>query len=37
MKSIETIATVTKDGKITVQLPPDIPAGVSFNNFFSSQ
>ncbi|HYW19757.1 MAG TPA: hypothetical protein VE956_10675 [Nodularia sp. (in: cyanobacteria)] len=27
MKSIETIATVTKDGKITVQLPPDIPAG----------
>jgi hypothetical protein len=27
MKSIETIATVTADGKITVQLPPDIPAG----------
>ena len=27
MKSIETIATVTKDGKITVQLPLDIPAG----------
>ncbi|MCG6137914.1 MAG: hypothetical protein MET45_25310 [Nostoc sp. LLA-1] len=27
MKTIETIATVTKDGKITVQLPPDIPAG----------
>ena len=27
MKTIETIATVTADGKITVQLPPDIPAG----------
>lgn len=27
MKSIETIATVTKDGKITVQLPLDIPEG----------
>lgn len=27
MKAIETIATVTADGKITVQLPPDIPAG----------
>ncbi|ARV58728.1 hypothetical protein BZZ01_08820 [Nostocales cyanobacterium HT-58-2] len=27
MKTIETIATVTEDGKITVQLPPDIPAG----------
>jgi hypothetical protein len=27
MKTIETIATVTTDGKITVQLPPDIPAG----------
>ncbi|MBW4627983.1 MAG: hypothetical protein KME49_21345 [Brasilonema octagenarum HA4186-MV1] len=27
MKIIETIATVTEDGKITIQLPPDIPAG----------
>ncbi len=27
MKAIETIATVTEDGKLTVQLPPDIPAG----------
>ncbi|NMG22109.1 hypothetical protein [Brasilonema bromeliae] len=27
MKVIETIATVTEDGKMTVQLPPDIPAG----------
>jgi hypothetical protein len=27
MKAIEIIATVTADGKITVQLPPDIPAG----------
>jgi hypothetical protein len=27
MKTIETIATVTEDGKMTVQLPPDIPAG----------
>ncbi|MBD2559868.1 MULTISPECIES: hypothetical protein [Nostoc] len=27
MKSIETIATVTKDGKITAQLPLDIPEG----------
>ncbi|NMG22108.1 hypothetical protein [Brasilonema bromeliae] len=27
MKAITTIATVTEDGKITVQLPPDIPAG----------
>ncbi len=27
MKTIKTIATVTADGKITVQLPPDIPAG----------
>jgi hypothetical protein len=27
MKTIETVATVTADGKITVQLPPDIPAG----------
>ncbi|WP_445635159.1 hypothetical protein NSTC745_07088 [Nostoc sp. DSM 114161] len=27
MKSIETIATVTKDGKITAQLPFDIPEG----------
>ncbi|MEH2285075.1 MAG: hypothetical protein V7K90_27790 [Nostoc sp.] len=27
MKTIETIATVTKDGKITAQLPLDIPEG----------
>ncbi|MEH2046138.1 hypothetical protein [Nostoc sp.] len=27
MKSIETIATVSKDGKITAQLPLDIPDG----------
>ncbi|HLO83588.1 MAG TPA: hypothetical protein VK203_01065 [Nostocaceae cyanobacterium] len=27
MKSIETIVTVSPDGKFTVQLPPDIPAG----------
>lgn len=27
MKVIETIVTVTEDGKMTVQLPPDIPAG----------
>jgi len=27
MKSIETIATVTKDGKITAQLSLDIPEG----------
>ncbi len=27
MKTIETIATVTEDGKITLQLPADIPAG----------
>ncbi|MBC6432150.1 hypothetical protein FM036_15835 [Nostoc sp. HG1] len=27
MKSIETIATVTKDGKITAQLPLDIAEG----------
>ncbi|MEH2125773.1 hypothetical protein [Nostoc sp.] len=27
MKSIETIAIVTKDGKITAQLPLDIPEG----------
>ncbi|MGH8001914.1 MAG: hypothetical protein ACREPR_21420 [Brasilonema sp.] len=27
MKTIETIATVTADGKMTLQLPPDIPAG----------
>ncbi|MEH1908041.1 MAG: hypothetical protein V7L05_20830 [Nostoc sp.] len=27
MKSIETIGTVTKDGKITAQLPLDIPEG----------
>ncbi|WP_414584187.1 hypothetical protein [Scytonema sp. PCC 10023] len=27
MKAITTIATVTTDGKITLQLPSDIPAG----------
>ncbi|MDZ8026883.1 MAG: hypothetical protein RMY36_005540 [Nostoc sp. SerVER01] len=27
MKAIETIATVTKDGQITAQLPLDIPEG----------
>ncbi len=27
MKTIETIATVTADGKITLQLPADIPEG----------
>ena len=27
MKIIETIATVTEDGKITIQLPPEIPVG----------
>lgn len=27
MKSIETVATVTKDGKITAQLSIDIPEG----------
>ncbi|WP_341525336.1 hypothetical protein WKK05_22395 [Nostoc sp. UHCC 0302] len=27
MKTIETIATVTKDGKITAQIPLDIPEG----------
>ena len=27
MKTIQTIATVTADGKITLQLPADIPAG----------
>ena len=27
MKTIETIATVTADGKITLQLPADIPPG----------
>jgi len=27
MKTIETIATVTKDGKMTAQLPLDIPEG----------
>jgi len=27
MKAIATTATVTADGKITVQLPPDIPEG----------
>ncbi len=27
MRTIETTATVTSDGKMTVQLPPDIPEG----------
>ncbi|MBD2388078.1 hypothetical protein [Cylindrospermum sp. FACHB-282] len=27
MKKIETVVNVTPDGQITVQLPPDIPAG----------
>ena len=27
MRTIEITATVTADGKVTVQLPPDIPAG----------
>ncbi|KOP23487.1 hypothetical protein AMR41_26015 [Hapalosiphon sp. MRB220] len=27
MKTITTIGTVTADGKLTVQLPPDIPVG----------
>lgn len=27
MKTIETVVNVTPDGQITVQLPPDIPAG----------
>ncbi|NEU75916.1 hypothetical protein PI95_025990 [Hassallia byssoidea VB512170] len=27
MKAIQTTATVTSDGKITLQLPPDIPPG----------
>ncbi|MBW4642808.1 MAG: hypothetical protein KME23_07390 [Goleter apudmare HA4340-LM2] len=27
MKAIETIVTVTKDGKMTLQLPQDIPEG----------
>ena len=27
MKTIETTATVTSDGKMTVQVPPDIPEG----------
>jgi hypothetical protein len=27
MKAIETTATVTTDGKITVRVPPDIPPG----------
>lgn len=27
MKAIETTATVTADGFLTVQLPPDIPSG----------
>ena len=27
MRTIETTATVTNDGKMTVQLPPDIPEG----------
>ncbi|MBD0361457.1 MAG: hypothetical protein ICV55_01495 [Coleofasciculus sp. C3-bin4] len=27
MKTIETTVTVTADGKVTLQLPPDIPPG----------
>ena len=27
MRTIETIATVTEDGKITIQVPPDIMPG----------
>lgn len=27
MRTIETTATVTNDGKMTVQVPPDIPEG----------
>ena len=27
MRTIEAIATVTEDGKLTVNVPPDIPAG----------
>lgn len=27
MKTIETTVTVTADGKLTVQLPPDVPPG----------
>ena len=27
MRTIETTATVTNDGKMTVQIPPDIPEG----------
>lgn len=27
MKTIKTTVTVTADGKVTVQLPPDIPPG----------
>lgn len=27
MRSIETTASITEDGKLTVQLPSDIPAG----------
>ena len=27
MRTIETTATVTSDGKMTVQIPPDIPEG----------
>jgi hypothetical protein len=27
MKTIETIANVSPDGKLTVQLPPDVPPG----------
>ena len=27
MRTIETTATVTNDGKMTVQVPPDIPPG----------
>ncbi|MEQ9370382.1 MAG: hypothetical protein RIG63_15385 [Coleofasciculus chthonoplastes F3-SA18-01] len=27
MRTLETTVNVTSDGKITVQLPPDVPAG----------
>jgi hypothetical protein len=27
MRAIETTATVTEDGRLTVQVPPDIPSG----------
>ena len=33
MKTIETIATVTTEGKITVQLPPDIPPSYEYHQW----